>query len=44
MPENPKADTFPVDHPLTWEVFQRYGFDSETAVRYALDLVAAGEL
>jgi hypothetical protein len=44
MPENPKADTFPVTHPLTCEVFRRYGLDSETALRYALDLVAAGKL
>jgi hypothetical protein len=44
MPEEPKADTFPVDHPLTCEVLQRYGFDRETAVRYALDLIAAGKL
>jgi hypothetical protein len=44
MPEDPKADTFPVTHPLTWEVFRRYGLDSETALRYALDLVAAGKL
>ncbi len=44
MPEDPKADTFPVDHPLTYEVLQRYGFDRESAVRYALDLIAAGKL
>ena len=44
MPEDPKADTFPVTHPLTYEVFRRYVLDRETALRYALDLVAAGTL
>jgi hypothetical protein len=44
MPKDPKADTFPVTHPLTYEVFQRYGLDSEAALRYALDLVADGKL
>jgi len=39
-----KSDTFPVDQSADLEVFQRYGFDSKPAVRYALDLVAAGEL
>ena len=40
MPENPKADTFPETHPVTYEVFLRYGFDRETTLRYALDLIA----
>ncbi len=44
MPEDPKADTFPVTHPLTYQVFLRYGLDSETALRYALDLAADGKL
>jgi hypothetical protein len=44
MPENRKADTFPVDHPLTYEVFRRYGFDQDTAVRYALDLASSAGL
>lgn len=44
MPENPRADTFAVTHPLTYEVFRRYAFDHETALRYALDLIAAGKL
>jgi hypothetical protein len=44
MPEDPKADTFLVTHPLTYEVFRHYGFDSEAALRYALDLVAADKL
>lgn len=31
-----------IDHPVSFEIFRRYGFDLETEIRYALDLIERG--
>jgi len=39
-----RGRTLRPDFPVTWDVHARYGFDEQSEVRYALDLIAAGRV
>jgi hypothetical protein len=41
LPETPSARVMPLDHPLTWEVAAKYGFDDDATLEYALSLASA---
>lgn len=43
-PEDPKANVFHPDFEVTYSIFEKYDFDEETTLRYALDLIAEGKL
>jgi hypothetical protein len=43
-PEDPKARVTMPDFPVTVDIYQRYGFDTEAPLRYALDLLAERKL
>lgn len=43
-PEDPKANVFHPDFEVTYSIYQKYDFDEETTLRYALDLIEEGKL
>jgi hypothetical protein len=43
-PQDPKANIFRPDFEVTYSVFKKYDFDEETALKYALDLLAEEKL
>ena len=44
MPDNPRANVFHPDFEVAYSTYKKYGFDDETALRYAVDLLAAGKI
>jgi hypothetical protein len=44
MPHEPKANVYHPDFEVSYSVFAKYGADTDTSLRYALDLVAAGRI
>jgi hypothetical protein len=44
LPEAPRADTFPVDFPLTLKLAAKYRFERNAAAHYAVDLLTSGAL
>jgi hypothetical protein len=39
-----RGRTLRPDFPMTWDTYAHYGFDAESEVRYALDLIASGRI
>ena len=44
LPGEPRAKLLAPDFPLTYEVLQRYRFEEDAAVHYAVDLISAGKI
>jgi hypothetical protein len=44
LPETPNVRVLPMDFPATYSVFRSYGFDEDSSLRYALDLLRAGKV
>lgn len=39
LPDTPNVNVLHPDHETTYEVFKKYGFDEDTSLRYAVDLL-----
>jgi hypothetical protein len=44
MPADPRANVFHPNFEVTYSTFKKYGFDEDTGLRYAVDLLAAGKI
>jgi hypothetical protein len=44
LPETPSARILPMDFNVTYSIFERYGFDEDASLRYAVDLLASGKI
>ncbi len=44
LPDNPTADTYHPDMEVTYDIYRKYDFSDDAALRYALEAIAQGKL